>query len=158
MKYLIGMGNYSMGDDGIGLRITEHISDNMLDDGFEAIEVANNGMQLLTYFDDNTEKLLIVDAVKFGGKPGEHILFSPEDVKTQKVVGTVSTHEGDILKLITMAEELELTAIEFSEDNRTRFLGSPLDHIYVRGLSATSSDSSVVTSSDHNPLTVTLGM
>lgn len=57
-----------------------------------------------------------------------------------------------------MAEELELTAIEFSEDNRTRFLGSPLDHIYVRGLSATSSDSSVVTSSDHNPLTVTLGM
>jgi len=57
-----------------------------------------------------------------------------------------------------MAEELELTAIEFSEDNRTRFLGSPLDHIYVRGLFATSSDSSVVTSSDHNPLTVTLGM
>jgi len=57
-----------------------------------------------------------------------------------------------------MAEELELTAIEFSEDNRTRFLGSPLDHIYVRGLSATTSDSSVVTSSDHNPLTVTLGM
>jgi endonuclease/exonuclease/phosphatase (EEP) superfamily protein YafD len=57
-----------------------------------------------------------------------------------------------------MAEELELTAIEFSEDNRTRFLGSPLDHIYVRGLAATSSDSSVVTSSDHNPLTVTLGM
>ena len=57
-----------------------------------------------------------------------------------------------------MAEGLELTAIEFSEDNRTRFLGSPLDHIYVRGLSATNSDSSVVTSSDHNPLTVTLGM
>ena len=108
MNYLIGMGNYSMGDDGIGLRITEHISDKMLDDGFEAIEVANNGMQLLTYFEDNTEKLLIVDAVKFGGEPGDHILFSPEDVKTQKVVGTVSTHEGDILKLITMAEELEL--------------------------------------------------
>jgi hydrogenase maturation protease len=108
MKYLIGMGNYSMGDDGIGLRITEHISDNMLDDGFEAVEVANNGMQLLTYFDDNTEKLLIVDAVKFGGKPGEHIFFSPEDVKTQKVVGTISTHEGDILKLISMAEQLDL--------------------------------------------------
>jgi endonuclease/exonuclease/phosphatase (EEP) superfamily protein YafD len=57
-----------------------------------------------------------------------------------------------------MAAELELTAVEFSEDNRTRFLGSPLDHIYVRGLTASNSDSSVVTSSDHNPLTVTLGM
>ncbi len=57
-----------------------------------------------------------------------------------------------------MAEELELSAIEFSDDNRTRFFGSPLDHIYVRGLSATSSGSSIVTSSDHNPLTVTLSM
>jgi len=57
-----------------------------------------------------------------------------------------------------MAEKLELSAIEFSDDNRTRFFGSPLDHIYVRGLSATSSDSSIVTSSDHNPLTVTLSM
>jgi len=57
-----------------------------------------------------------------------------------------------------MAEELELLPIEFSDDNRTRFFGLPLDHIYVRGLSATSSDSSIVTSSDHNPLTVTLSM
>lgn len=57
-----------------------------------------------------------------------------------------------------MAESLGLTAIEFSDDNRTRFFGSPLDHIYVRGLSATNSDSSVVTSSDHNPLTVTLSL
>lgn len=57
-----------------------------------------------------------------------------------------------------MAADLELSAIEFSDDNRKRFLGSPLDHIYVRGLSATSSASSIVTSSDHNPLTVTLSM
>jgi endonuclease/exonuclease/phosphatase (EEP) superfamily protein YafD len=57
-----------------------------------------------------------------------------------------------------MAEKLELLPIVFSDDNRTRFLGSPLDHIYVRGLTASNSDASVVTSSDHNPLTVTLGM
>ncbi len=57
-----------------------------------------------------------------------------------------------------MAEELELLPVRFSDDNRKRFLGSPLDHIYVRGLFATNSDSSVVTSSDHNPMSVTLGM
>jgi endonuclease/exonuclease/phosphatase (EEP) superfamily protein YafD len=73
--------------------------------------------------------------------------------------GDLNTWRAGRTKTIeAMAEELELTAVEFSEDNRTRFLGSPLDHIYVRGLSATSSNSSVVTSSDHNPLTVTLGM
>jgi endonuclease/exonuclease/phosphatase (EEP) superfamily protein YafD len=58
----------------------------------------------------------------------------------------------------TMAANLELMPVEFDDDNRKRFLGSPLDHIYIRGLFATDSDSSVVTSSDHNPMTVTLGM
>ena len=57
-----------------------------------------------------------------------------------------------------MAAKLGLMAVEFSDDNRKRFFGSPLDHIFVRGLSATDSDSSVVTTSDHNPMTVTLGM
>jgi len=108
MKYLIGMGNYAMGDDGIGLRLVEHIAESVEAPGFECIEVGNNGMQLLTYFDETTEKVLIADAVKFGGRPGDHIVFSPEDVETQKVVGNVSTHEGDILKLITMARELDL--------------------------------------------------
>ena len=89
-----------------------------------------------------------------------------------QIVDVLEGHQGPIIlsgdlntwragrtqTINAMAEELELTAIEFSDDNRTRFFGSPLDHIYVRGLSTTSSDSSVVTSSDHNPLSVTLGM
>lgn len=57
-----------------------------------------------------------------------------------------------------MANDLGLSPVEFGEDNRTRFLGSPLDHIYVRGLSARTSEARIVTSSDHNPLTATLGM
>ncbi len=89
-----------------------------------------------------------------------------------QIVDVLEGHQGPIIlsgdlntwragrtqTINAMAEELDLTAIEFSDDNRTRFFGSPLDHIYVRGLSTTSSDSSVVTSSDHNPLSVTLGM
>ncbi len=108
MKYLIGMGNYAMGDDGIGLRIVEHIAEETDGLDFECVEVGNNGMQLLTYFDEQTEKLLIADAVKFGGTPGDHIVFSPDDVETRKITGNVSTHEGDILKLISMAKELDL--------------------------------------------------
>lgn len=107
MRYVIGLGNYAMGDDGIGLRVVEHIAGQGLDRDFDAVEVGNNGVQVLTYFTDDTEKLVIVDCADFGGAPGDFTVFSPDEVETRKVAGGVSTHEGDVLKLIALAEQLE---------------------------------------------------
>ncbi len=107
MKYLLGLGNYAMGDDSVGLRIVEHIAEQGLDEGFEAVEVGNNGMLVLTYFQEETELLLVVDAVQFGGEPGDFTVFSPDEVDTQKVTGGISTHEGDILKLIELAKQID---------------------------------------------------
>jgi len=107
MRYILGLGNYAMGDDGIGLRIIEAIAEQGLDEDFEAIEIANNGMQVLTYFEEQTELLVIVDAVSFGGQPGDVTVFSPEDVNSHKVTSGISTHEGDILKLIELGRQIE---------------------------------------------------
>lgn len=108
MRYLIGLGNYAMGDDGIGLRVVEYISEAGLDTGFKVVEAGNDGILVLTYFTEDTERLVIVDAADFGGKPGEVTTFSPEDVNSCKQVGTVSTHEGDVLKLFEMARRVGL--------------------------------------------------
>ncbi|MBT3193581.1 MAG: hypothetical protein HN341_13610, partial [Verrucomicrobia bacterium] len=35
------------------------------------------------------------------------ICFSPDEVESQKVVGSISTHEGDILKLIELAKKID---------------------------------------------------
>ena len=51
-----------------------------------------------------------------------------------------------------------LTAVEFENDHRVRFLGQTLDHIYVRGLSAVDAETRPVTTSDHNPMSATLAM
>lgn len=99
------MGNYSREDDGIGLHITEYISDNGLDDGFEVIEVANDGMKVLTFFTEDTEKMLVVDCALMDREPGDYALFGVDEVDTRKVTGKISTHEGDILKLIALAKE-----------------------------------------------------
>ena len=45
-----------------------------------------------------------------------------------------------------------LSALEFTDDLRTTAFGRPLDHIYVRGLSAESAEVIPVESSDHNAL------
>ncbi|MBT3296490.1 MAG: hydrogenase maturation protease [Verrucomicrobia bacterium] len=107
MRYLLGLGNYAMGDDSVGLRLVEHIAEKGLEDGFEAIEVGNNGMLVLTYFREDTDLLLVVDAVCYGGAPGEFTVFTPDDVDTQKVTAGISTHEGDILKLIELAKQID---------------------------------------------------
>ena len=107
MRYILGLGNYAMGDDSIGLRIIEHIADNGLEDGFEAVEIGNNGMNVLTYFEPDTEKIVVVDAADVGQEPGETLCFSPDEVESQKVVGNISTHEGDILKLIELARQID---------------------------------------------------
>ena len=107
MRYLLGLGNYAMGDDSVGLRLVEQIAERGLDRDFEAIEVGNNGMLVLTYFTEETDLILVVDAVRFGGAPGDYTIFSPDQVDTQKVTGGLSTHEGDILRLIELAKRID---------------------------------------------------
>mgnify|MGYP001825479170 FL=1 len=118
--------------------------------------------------EDRDETLLVVNvhAVNFSLGLGSY------KRQFKQISDVLEDHQGPIIfsgdlntwragrtqTIEAMAAKLGLMAVEFSDDNRKRFFGSPLDHIYVRGLSATDSDSSVVTTSDHNPMTVTLGM
>ena len=106
-KYIIGLGNYAKNDDGIGLRIIEYIVENNLDNGFDAIEIGNDGISLLTYFNDSTEKILIVDCALMGKTPGDYLVFPYDSIETKKEVGHISTHEGDIVKLVELGVELE---------------------------------------------------
>lgn len=105
-RYILGLGNYAHCDDGIGLRVVERIVDQKRDVGFDAIEVGNDGISVLTYFEDTTERIVVVDCARMGREPGEHVVFGPDDVTTKKVLGNISTHEGDILKLIEMGTQL----------------------------------------------------
>lgn len=106
MRYLIGIGNYSMTDDSIGLRVIEHIAQSGLAEGFEAIDIADEGLRLLHYFLPETEKIVIVDAVELGLEPGGTRIFKPEEVATDKRSSGITTHEGDILKVIAFGKEL----------------------------------------------------
>jgi endonuclease/exonuclease/phosphatase (EEP) superfamily protein YafD len=63
---------------------------------------------------------------------------------------------GRMRTVAEMASALELVPLEFDSDVRKTVLGLPLDHIYIRGLRAKSSDTAAVKTSDHNPMFVTL--
>jgi len=106
LRYIIGIGNYSMADDGIGLRVVEHIAENSPDRGFEAIDIADDGIRLLSYLQEETEKIVLIDAVDLSLPPGEYRLFKPEDVESTKGMKRLTTHESDILAILKFAQSL----------------------------------------------------
>jgi hydrogenase maturation protease len=107
-RYLIGLGNYAMGDDSIGLRVVEYVESHGLARGFEPIEAGNDGMLVLSCFREDVGKVVIVDCARMGLKPGETAWLDSECVESRKIAGGLSTHEGDMLKLLAMARRLEL--------------------------------------------------
>ena len=106
MRYLIGIGTYMAMDDSIGLRVAEAISAGGLDHGFRAIEMGGNLVDLIHYLEADTERVLIVDSANMGSAPGEFAFFTPQQVVTRKAEAGISTHEGDLLKVLELAEAL----------------------------------------------------
>jgi endonuclease/exonuclease/phosphatase (EEP) superfamily protein YafD len=69
--------------------------------------------------------------------------------------GDFNTWRGGRMDLVqkTMSS-LGLEPVRYDVDHRKRFLGWPLDHIYVRGLDVVRSTTVDLDSSDHNPMRV----
>jgi hydrogenase maturation protease len=105
VRYLVGVGNYMAGDDAVGLRVVEHIVANGLDRGFAAVDLSTDAMSLVAYLDEDTEAMLVVDAAQLGLAPGDFRIFSPDEVETQKELSGLTTHEGDVLRVLDLARE-----------------------------------------------------
>ena len=50
----------------------------------------------------------------------------------------------------------QLSPVQFKPDQRTRFWDLPLDHVYLRDLDLVDASTTIVESSDHNPLLITV--
>lgn len=105
MKYLIGLGNYLMYDDSVGIRIIEHVVDEQMEKGFRALDVSGNSLNILSYLNDETEKMVIVDTAKMGENAGDFRLFSLEEVDSSKPITGITTHEDDMIQVLRFARE-----------------------------------------------------
>lgn len=98
-KLVVGIGNTLLKDEGVGCHVAHALERISLPD----VQVVDGGtssdvLQLV----DDADKLIIVDAVKGGGVPGQIYRFRPEDV-TLEERPVLSLHDMsfvDSLKLI----------------------------------------------------------
>lgn len=69
--------------------------------------------------------------------------------------GDFNTWNSDRIAYVeAMAERLDLAAVRFKKNRRSKFFGQNVDHVYYRGLEVKNVAIPIVSTSDHNPLTV----
>ena len=109
VRYLVGVGSHMAGDDAVGPRVVEHILVNRLDLDFEAVDLSTDALSLVAYLDAETEAVLVVDAAHLGLAAGDYRIFAPEEAETQKELSGLTTHEGDVLRVLELARQAGLS-------------------------------------------------
>jgi len=104
---IIGLGNILKGDDGIGVRVAEILSQRELPAGVAVEEVGTPGIDLMNRF-EGWQKVILVDAVQMGAKPGTWRRFSPQDVRLIANGNVLSLHEPDLASVLELAQALNM--------------------------------------------------
>jgi len=99
---VLGIGNLLLKDEGIGVHLVQRLAGVMNNANVKILD-AGTYPDFLSLIDDSTDKLIIVDAVKAGDKPGTIYRFNFDDVDLDSAP-PISLHEIGVLdSLIMMA-------------------------------------------------------
>ncbi|MGA2367189.1 MAG: hydrogenase maturation protease [Dehalococcoidia bacterium] len=107
---VLGIGNPLCRDDGLGIRVITEMRDNNKYGGLEIID-GGTAPDLLSLLDENIKKLIIVDALVGGGKPGT--LYRLEIDESNIAEDTPpSLHGLGVLDSLKMMQKLGMQAPE----------------------------------------------
>jgi len=99
---VLGIGNLLLKDEGIGVHLVQKLAGIVNNANVKIID-AGTYPDFLSLVEDSTDKLIIVDAVKTGDRPGTIYRFNFDDIDLD-AVAPVSLHEIGVLdSLKTMA-------------------------------------------------------
>ena len=93
-----------MKDEGVGIHLIEFLKKDKLPEDVELIDGATAGFDLLPYFED-AEKIVIVDAIRAEGPPGEIYKFTPKDFDTDHTLKS-SLHDITLDEVFKIAGKL----------------------------------------------------
>jgi hydrogenase maturation protease len=94
-----------MYDDSVGIRIIEHIVENELEKEFRALDISGNSLNILSYLNNDTEKIVIVDTALMNEKPGASRFFTLDEVDSTKPITGITSHEDDMIQVLRFARD-----------------------------------------------------
>jgi hydrogenase maturation protease len=103
---VLGLGNPLMADEGVGVAVIERLQ--LQAERYphvEFIDAGTGGMAILHRI-DGREKAIFVDCALMGEPPGTIRRFTPDQVRSTKMLAHQSLHEVDLLNILDLAEQL----------------------------------------------------
>ena len=98
---ILGIGNILMQDEGLGVHAIRALMERALPPGVEVIDGGTLGIELLPIVED-AESLILIDAARFSGEPGEVRAFRGDQL-VGSYGGHVSPHQAGAADLIAVA-------------------------------------------------------
>jgi hydrogenase maturation protease len=111
---VVGVGNLLLKDEGIGIHAVKRLQEIDLPPDIKLID-GGTSPDIIAYTRVG-DKLIIVDAARAGGEPGDIYRFQPEDLATEKGELT-SAHE------LGVVENLRLMSLSGNEPQETVIIG-----------------------------------
>jgi len=99
---ILGVGNILMKDEGIGVHVVKRMREMALPDNVEILDGGTAGLDLVEYI-ENRRKLIVIDAVKTGDRPGTIYRLTEANLKA-KPKAIMSFHEIDFLDALYVSE------------------------------------------------------
>jgi len=102
---IIGLGNSSFADDGIGLLVARELRSKISNGEIAIVESSSGGLDILDIVGD-FDRAIIVDAVKTeNGKPGSIYRFTLDQIS---IIEESTPHRTDFLTAIALGKKLGL--------------------------------------------------
>jgi hydrogenase maturation protease len=98
---IIGIGNILLQDDGVGVHVIKQLENEILPSTIELVDGGTSTLDMLGFFLD-FKKVIVVDCLRAGLKPGTIYKIKPEDIMNYKKEN-LSIHDVQILDVVKMA-------------------------------------------------------
>ena len=102
---ILGIGNILLKDEGIGVHVVNRLKEMDLPENVEVLDGGTAGLELVDFI-ENREKLIVIDAVKTGDKPGTICRLTEANLQI-KPKGIMSFHEIDFLDALYLSEVMK---------------------------------------------------
>jgi len=102
---VLGAGNLLLTDEGVGVHLIQKLREMQLGEGIELVDGGTSILDFIPQAED-VSKLIIVDAIKLGGKPGKTYRICVDDSLLKGAKGMTSLHQMGVVETLAIAQKM----------------------------------------------------